>query len=88
MNELKKYFEELDNLNKKKFINDEYLSKIDHENNLKNQKERSIIIKNTNIDEANKKSSNIKSENQPEKVNTKLNFLFRKRPLIIHHITI
>ena len=71
LNELRKYFEELDNLNKKKYINDEYLSKIEHENNLKSQKERSTIIKYTNISEANKKSSNIKNENQPEKVNTK-----------------
>jgi hypothetical protein len=37
LNELRKYFEELNNLNKKKFINDEYLSKIEHENNLKSQ---------------------------------------------------
>jgi hypothetical protein len=71
LNELRKYFEELDSLNKKKYINDEYLSKIEHENNLKSQKERSTIIKYINTDEASKKSSNIKSENQPEKVSTK-----------------
>ena len=71
LNELRKYFDELGSLNKKKYINDEQLSKIEHENILKSQKEKSTIIKYINNDETNKKSSNVKNENQPEKVSTK-----------------
>jgi len=71
LNRLRKYFEELDILNKKKYINDEQLSRIEHENNIKSQKERSNIIKSMNNDEANKKSSNSKNENIPEKISTK-----------------
>ena len=71
LNELRKYFDELESLNKKKYINEEQLIKIEQDNNLKNQEEKSRFIKNLISDETYKKALNDKSENQPHKAITK-----------------